>query len=93
MRNIWNIALKDLRLLWRDKWGMFWVLAFPLMMAIFLGSLMSGMRQQSPMRIAVLDEDQSELSESFVAKLKKSKSVEVQERLPPKKADVDRVKK
>jgi len=63
------------------------------MMAIFLGSLMSGMRQQSPMRIAVLDEDQSELSKSFVAKLKQSKSVEVQERHPPQKADGDKEKK
>jgi ABC-2 type transport system permease protein len=85
MRNVWTIALKDLRLLWRDKWGMFWVLAFPLMMAVFLGSLMSGMGQQSPMRIAVLDEDQSELSKSFVAKLKESSAVEVQERQAPLK--------
>jgi ABC-2 type transport system permease protein len=83
MRNIWTIAVKDLRLLWRDKWAMFWVLAFPLMMAVFLGSLMSGMREQSPLRIAVLDEDQSELSKSFVAKLKESRAVEVQERQAP----------
>jgi len=81
MRNIVTIAGKDLRLLWRDKFGMFWVIVFPLMMAIFFGSLMSGMREQSsPVRIAVVDEDQSDLSKSFVGKLKESTSVEVMER-------------
>ena len=48
MRNIFIIAIKDLRLLWRDKFGMFWVLVFPIMMATFFGSLMGNMQQQSP---------------------------------------------
>ena len=81
MRNIVTIAGKDLRLLWRDRFGLFWVIVFPVMMAIFFGSLMSGMgRQSSPVRIAIIDEDQSELSKSFVAKLKASTAVAVVER-------------
>ncbi len=80
MRRIFTIAMKDLRLLWRDKWGMFWVLAFPLMMAVFFGSLMGSMQQQSPVRISIVDEDQSDLSKSFLAKLKESTAVEVIER-------------
>src|SRR5688572_11242935 len=81
MRNIVTIAGKDLRLLWRDKFGMFWVIVFPVMMAIFFGSLMSGMgKQTSPVRIAIVDEDQTELSKSFVAKLKESTAVAVVER-------------
>ena len=77
MRNIVTIAMKDLRLLWRDKWGMFWVLAFPLMMAIFFGSLFGNMQQQSPVRISLVDEDQSDLSKSFLATLKESTAIEL----------------
>jgi ABC-2 type transport system permease protein len=86
MRNIFTIAMKDLLLLWRDKFGMFWVLVFPLMMAIFFGSLMGSMQQQSPVRIAIVDEDESDLSKSFNAKLKESSAVEIME-LPAATAD------
>ena len=34
-----NLALKDLRLLLRDRFGLFWVLAFPLLMALFFGAI------------------------------------------------------
>ncbi len=43
MRAIWHMAIKDLRLLVRDKAGLFWLLAFPLIMALFFGSVMGGM--------------------------------------------------
>jgi ABC-2 type transport system permease protein len=79
MRNVFTIAMKDLRLLWRDKFGMFWVLVFPILMAVFFGSLMSGMQQRSPVRITLVDEDQTDLSRSFVEKLKQSTAVAVVE--------------
>jgi ABC-2 type transport system permease protein len=78
MRSILTIALKDLRLLWRDKFGMFWVLVFPLLMAVFFGSLMSGMGRQSPVHVAVVDEDQSDLSKAFAAKFGESEAVDVE---------------
>ncbi|MFQ5607414.1 MAG: ABC transporter permease [Candidatus Zixiibacteriota bacterium] len=42
MRAIWHIALKDLRLLVRDHAGFFWLLAFPLIMALFFGFVFGG---------------------------------------------------
>jgi ABC-2 type transport system permease protein len=42
MRVALTIALKDLRHLWRDRFGMFWVVAFPLLMALFFGAIFSG---------------------------------------------------
>ena len=33
------LAVKDVRLLWRDKLGFFWVLGFPLLMALFFGTM------------------------------------------------------
>ncbi len=42
MSAIWTMAMKDLRLLVRDKAGLFWLLMFPLIMALFFGSVMGG---------------------------------------------------
>ncbi|MCP4685127.1 MAG: ABC transporter permease [bacterium] len=42
MSAVLTLALKDLRLLWRDRFGLFWVIAFPLLMALFFGSIFSG---------------------------------------------------
>jgi linearmycin/streptolysin S transport system permease protein len=77
MRNIVTIAIKDLLLLWRDRFGMFWVIVFPVMMATFFGSLMGSMNQQSPIRILVADEDNSELSQAFIKKLGESTAVQI----------------
>jgi ABC-2 type transport system permease protein len=77
MRNIVTIAIKDLLLLWRDRFGMFWVIVFPVMMATFFGSLMGSMSQQSPIQILVADEDNSELSRAFVKKLGESTAVQI----------------
>jgi len=41
MRSILALAGKDLKLLYRDRFGLFWVAAFPLLMALFFGSIFS----------------------------------------------------
>jgi len=77
MRAIFNLALKDLLLLWRDKAGMFWVLAFPLIMALFFGSIFSGGGGSSAIGVALIDLDQSDNSKVFVEELKKSEALKV----------------
>lgn len=47
MRAIYYMALKDLRLLLRDWAGLFWLLAFPLIMALFFGSIFGGFGDSS----------------------------------------------
>ncbi len=42
MNAVITIAKKDLLLLWRDRFGLFWVLAFPLLMALFFGAIFGG---------------------------------------------------
>jgi ABC-type transport system involved in cytochrome c biogenesis permease component len=37
MKGMLILAAKDLRLLWRDRFGLFWVLGFPLIMALLFG--------------------------------------------------------
>ncbi len=68
MGAIWTLALKDLRLLLRDKPGLFFALFFPILYAVFFGVVFSGGGGGDGAGIAVLvvDEDQTESSRSFV---------------------------
>ena len=79
MRSIIYIGLKDLRLLARDKFAMFWVLAFPLLMALFFGSIFSfGSGSRAAMKIAIVDQDNSQYTKDFTEKLSNSASLKVQ---------------
>jgi len=78
MGAIITLALKDLKLLWRDKFAMFWVLMFPLLMALFFGSIFGGGGGgKAKMSLLVVDEDQSEYSRAFVDKISSSDAVKV----------------
>ena len=71
MRSVLIMALKDIRLLWRDRFGMFWVVAFPLLMALFFGSIFgSGGSRAGNMKIAVIDEIRAEATADFIEQLK-----------------------
>jgi len=39
MSAVWAVAMKDLLILVRDRFGLFWVAVFPLLMALFFGSI------------------------------------------------------
>ena len=73
--NVLRIALKDLRLLWRDKFGMFWVLAFPLIMGLFFGSVFGGGGSTAAMTVAVVDEDDTQASRDFAAALEETDAI------------------
>jgi len=84
MSAILRLALKDLRLLIRDKYGLFWVLAFPLMMALFFGSIFgSGEGGRAAMKVMVVDQDQSDYSRRFIENLDASEAI----RMVPADAD------
>ena len=77
MSGILTVAFKDLRLLSRDRFSLFWTLAFPLIFALFFGSLFGGESTQSAMTVVVLDEAQTEASAAFVQRLGDSEAVDV----------------
>lgn len=82
MRAILTLALKDLRLLWRDRFGMFWVLVFPLLQALFFGAIFRGDgKDTAKMTIGVVDEDQSQSSRSFIKRLRDSSALSVEPQL------------
>lgn len=65
------MAAKDLKLLYRDKASLFFAFVFPILYALFFGSLFQGVGREIGGRMDVLlvDEDQSPASQSLVARL------------------------
>ena len=80
MNQVLVMAIKDLRLLFRDKLGAFFIIGFPILMGIFFGMVMGGPSSGSSrakMKIAIVDLDQSSLSAKFVSLLESNESIEV----------------
>jgi len=80
MRSILALAAKDLKLLYRDRFGLFWVALFPLLMALFFGSIFSsndgGTRA---LRIAYHGTGDSTRTAAFGDQLRASSALSVQE--------------
>ena len=80
MNSILSLAIKDLKLMARDKVGLFFIVGFPILMGVFFGLVMGGSgSSSSPMQVAVVDEDNSAMSKVFVGLLKENESVETVE--------------
>jgi len=78
MSKIVFLAIKDLRVLISDKGNIFWVFGFPVIFALFFGAIYSGMgNQPSGMKVAVVDEDNSDYSGSYIAKLESYEALSV----------------
>jgi len=78
MKKIWSMARKDILILLRDKGSAFWVIGFPLLYALFIGTVFSGSGgRMSGMKIAVADQDRSGYSQRFVAELDSLSSTRV----------------
>jgi ABC-2 type transport system permease protein len=70
MRELWALAMKDLRLLVRDKAGFFFTFFFPILYAVVFGTLFpAGDDAPSATPIIVVDLDKSEGSREFVESL------------------------
>lgn len=68
-RKLLAITTKDLKLLYRDKGAFFFTFIFPIIMAVFFGSMMSGNSGMKGISLQVVDADQSVTSQAFVDKL------------------------
>jgi len=81
MRAVIILAMKDLRLLARDKAGFFFTFIFPILYACLFGAIMSGFSgagRGGGLRLAVVDEDRTSESEEFVRRLERSAEFRVQ---------------
>jgi len=77
MNPIVALAVKDLKLLFRDKAGFFFTFGFPLIFAVFFGSIMSGDGGSGKVKVALVDQDQSAGSREFVSALKGESSLDL----------------
>ena len=75
MNAILSMALKDARILFRDKAGLFFVIGFPFLYAILLGTVFSGPGNRGAMDVVVVDEDGTEGSRAFIEALKDNKGL------------------
>jgi ABC-2 type transport system permease protein len=80
MRAVLNMAAKDLRLISRDWLGMFFIIGFPIAMSIFFGTVMGSMGgvENASIEIAVVDDDQSPMSQRFIDELSAGGSLQVE---------------
>src|SRR3990172_12229748 len=80
MRTVLAMAVKDLRLMSRDWLGLFFIVGFPILMALFFGSMYGSMGSESAsLRVAVVDEDGSDISKRFIANLKDTGNVAIEQ--------------
>lgn len=80
MGNIVTIAWKDIILLSRDRMAMFFLLAFPVLMGVLFGLMYQNTGAPKPggVAIAVIDEDQSTMSEALIKHLAENQSLKVE---------------
>ncbi len=78
MDKLWTLAMKDLRLLLRDRAGLFFTVAFPLLYALFFGAVFSPGGEDEARRIPVrlVDLDGSPASRAFLDSLGARKGLE-----------------
>lgn len=74
MSKIISLALKDLRLMPRNKGGMFFTFGWPIIVTVLFGFAFGGNSsgEQSKVRLAVVDEDRTDGSRQFLKKLEAS---------------------
>lgn len=80
MIEILTLAYKDLRLLLRDRAGFFFTLFWPLIIAVFFGTLFGGGGggSRSAVPILIVDEDDTAGSRAFVQMLDEASEIDIQ---------------
>jgi ABC-2 type transport system permease protein len=70
MKKALILALKDFRVLRHDKFALFMAFCFPAIISLFFGAITSSDdKGPSGMKVALVDEDQSEFSQLYVSRL------------------------
>jgi ABC-2 type transport system permease protein len=78
MKKVLFLAIKDLKVLLSNKGNIFWVFGFPALFALLFGAIYSGAgKEPSGIKIAIVDEDKSEFSGSFVSKLESEEALKI----------------
>lgn len=79
MRLILTMAMKDLKLLLRDRMAFFFTFFFPLVYAVFFGTIFSGGGSTRALSILAVDEDRTEQSRAFLDRLTAGPELKIEE--------------
>jgi ABC-2 type transport system permease protein len=80
VRKIWYVAAKDLRQLTKDRMGMVWLIALPLILMSLLGSLFAGVSSGTATVVAtlpVVNHDTGSLSAALIDALRRTPSLKI----------------
>ncbi|MGI9516627.1 MAG: ABC transporter permease, partial [Pirellulaceae bacterium] len=81
MNEVIAMAVKDIRLIFRDRMAFFFIAGFPILMGLFFGLVMgqggSG-GSDSKMRVAMIDQDQTEISRRFTESLQQNDNLQLE---------------
>ena len=74
MRQIVTLALKDLRLMPRNRGGMFFTFVWPILVTVLFGIMFGGREngEQGKVRVAIVDDDNTDGSRAFITKIEES---------------------
>ena len=74
MKQIIALALKDLRLMPRNRGGMFFTFVWPILVTVLFGIMFGGNNngEQGKVRVAIVDEDNTDGSRAFLKKIEES---------------------
>ena len=74
MKQVIALAFKDLRLMPRNRGGMFFTFVWPILVTVLFGIMFGGNDdgEQGKIRIAIVDEDNTDGSRAFLTKLEES---------------------
>ncbi|WP_223671151.1 ABC transporter permease [Kangiella shandongensis] len=79
MKKMIALMLKDFKLLFKDKMAVFFTFIFPLIFALVFGSIFAGDGNGSrALRVAAVDQDQTEQSQQFITELSAADEFKVQ---------------
>ncbi len=78
MKKVLFLAIKDLKVLLSNKGNIFWVFGFPALFALLFGAIYSDAgKEPSGIKIAIVDEDKSEFSNSYISKLESEEALKI----------------
>ena len=74
------MAIKDLRLVSRDRGAMFWIVVFPLLFALFLAAVLEGWsaRDQVALHVALHDADRSPAAREYLERLRTTQGLVIE---------------
>lgn len=81
MNRIFSIASKDVKLIFRDRMSLFFIVGFPILMGLFFGLVMgsaSSGKGKAKMKVAVVDQDNSDISRKFIESLKSNDTIQLE---------------